>query len=799
MSFAIVGVSSGANGTFSIAGDQTPLFVAGYKFKVFGSTANDGEYTVQSASFSTNTDIIVVETIADGTVDGSIMSHAGYIVDFSDSTKASKGVEPQTFNSTDFSIALPGRGQVNFGETLAENSIHMLENFASPVAPSNPVEGQLWYDTSVSPAQLNVYNGGSFVLAGGTDFVLKAGDTMTGFLTLSADPTSNLHAATKQYIDTHISDGTVHITSDQNTFLDNLDLTGPNPVSATEVNYLGGVTPVTSSVQAQIDDKLPLGGGTLTGDLTLASGIDLNVQGGGTVTGLPSIPVGSFDATSKVYVDNLVTAGTVWRDPITDPDLIGVADTVPSPSTDDTVWIRYGAGTVTWGNIIDVAEGDVMLYDTGVAGSWTRIGTLATGAVRFIIAGEHGSVHTSLYNLGFRNGDLVEWVSGVPNSLASWSFPHDAGYQVIEFNAPILGTDNATGISATTQYDLDVTIDGVLHQLTFATDATSPQKYSDLVGVLNTALNTAYTGANAVVETEGHIHLYSGDGTKVIVAAGTNGAGTDLLAALTDFNQVFAGVENGTTVLVNDPDSNHYGHTYTYTNEANIWYEISGPGAIVAGTHLAYSGNTLNVDFSDGDVYMPNKLGIGYATPDYSLQVHVAAANDSVIHFTNSVTGTASTDGLIVGVDNVADAYLLNRENTNMIFYTNNAERMRITAAGEVQYHNGTVTHNYSTNHSTTTTTSTAVNQTIFSMSAASFRSAEFMIQVSQGANYHMTKILAIHDGTTAYLTEYGTIVIGVAQAVFDVNISGGSVLLQATPTTANSTTFKVVATMITV
>lgn len=34
--------------------------------------------------------------------------------------------------------------------------------------------------------------------------VNKAGDTMTGFLTLNADPTSNLHAATKQYVDNSI-------------------------------------------------------------------------------------------------------------------------------------------------------------------------------------------------------------------------------------------------------------------------------------------------------------------------------------------------------------------------------------------------------------------------------------------------------------------------------------------------------------------------------------------------------------------------------------------------------------------
>jgi len=36
-------------------------------------------------------------------------------------------------------------------------------------------------------------------------YVLVIGDTMTGFLTLSADPTANLHAATKQYVDSALS------------------------------------------------------------------------------------------------------------------------------------------------------------------------------------------------------------------------------------------------------------------------------------------------------------------------------------------------------------------------------------------------------------------------------------------------------------------------------------------------------------------------------------------------------------------------------------------------------------------
>jgi hypothetical protein len=44
--------------------------------------------------------------------------------------------------------------------------------------------------------------------------VAKAGDTMTGFLTLHANPENNLHAATKQYVDNAVSTGVGDLDSD---------------------------------------------------------------------------------------------------------------------------------------------------------------------------------------------------------------------------------------------------------------------------------------------------------------------------------------------------------------------------------------------------------------------------------------------------------------------------------------------------------------------------------------------------------------------------------------------------------
>jgi len=45
-------------------------------------------------------------------------------------------------------LTLVGRNYPGYGQAIAENFIHILENSASPVPPINPIEGQLWFDTS---------------------------------------------------------------------------------------------------------------------------------------------------------------------------------------------------------------------------------------------------------------------------------------------------------------------------------------------------------------------------------------------------------------------------------------------------------------------------------------------------------------------------------------------------------------------------------------------------------------------------------------------------------------------------
>ena len=78
-------------------------------------------------------------------------------------------VEDQTVNSqTDLSFV--GKNYSGYGPLLAENFLHLLENFASPTKPVNPVQGQLWFDNNDSVSQLMVNIDGTsngWVSAGG--------------------------------------------------------------------------------------------------------------------------------------------------------------------------------------------------------------------------------------------------------------------------------------------------------------------------------------------------------------------------------------------------------------------------------------------------------------------------------------------------------------------------------------------------------------------------------------------------------------------------------------------------------
>ncbi len=61
-------------------------------------------------------------------------------------------------NTTD--LIMIGKNYSGYGELLNENFVKLLENFSNTSAPSSPLAGQLWWDSTNS--LLKVYTGATF-------------------------------------------------------------------------------------------------------------------------------------------------------------------------------------------------------------------------------------------------------------------------------------------------------------------------------------------------------------------------------------------------------------------------------------------------------------------------------------------------------------------------------------------------------------------------------------------------------------------------------------------------------------
>lgn len=129
--------------------------------------------------------------------------------------------------------------------------------------------------------------------------------------------------------------------------------------------------------------------------------------------------------------------------------------------------------------------------------------------------------------------------------------------------------------------------------------------------------------------------------------------------------------------------------------------------------------------------------------------------------------------------------WIVGDENFNIgIGITNPSEKLSV--GGNISLNQTTIYG--SVQASTASTIATGIHS---GLSTSVYRSVEYTIQASQGSNHQAIKILAIHDGTTAYDTQYGNIY-NTEVATFDVDISGGNVRLVAVASSTSTTNYTV-------
>jgi len=91
-----------------------------------------------------------------------------------------------------------------------------------------------------------------------------------------------------------------------------------------------------------------------------------------------------------------------------------------------------------------------------------------------------------------------------------------------------------------------------------------------------------------------------------------------------------------------------------------------------------------------------------------------------------------------------------------------------------------------------TVTTITTNSTVLFSFDKTIYGSGKFVVQATEGSKRQVTEILVVHDGVTAYATEYAIIRTNGNLFNLEVDINSNDVRLKTTAVSSNSTTYKV-------
>jgi hypothetical protein len=138
------------------------------------------------------------------------------------------------------------------------------------------------------------------------------------------------------------------------------------------------------------------------------------------------------------------------------------------------------------------------------------------------------------------------------------------------------------------------------------------------------------------------------------------------------------------------------GHKLTRMN-ANVGIDVANPtqkldvsGTVKAtafeGDGSALTGITSGQwTESSGNIYRSSgNVGVGTNSPQQNLHIHESGSGQVVIAVTNDTTGGGTNDGIHFGIDSSEQGFVWHKQNTSLLFATNNTERMRITNGGSV-------------------------------------------------------------------------------------------------------------------
>lgn len=270
-----------------------------------------------------------------------------------------------TVNTTATDLALVGRALVSYGRYENENYVYLLENFANPTPPLQPILGQLWYNSSTDA--ISTYTtANTWVGLANQDYV-QAQKVSPAFSGTPTAPTAALGTNSTQIATTAFVNATLsNFSGDFN----NAHLTGNSTAITAPLNTNTTQIATTEFVISQLSGANSIvTAGNVTAGNVLTSGI---VSAVGSIyasnfVGNISFPAGSpVNTTGNVTAGNILTNGIVSAaGNITTASTL-IADTVIANTvitTGTTSAFRLPNLTQTQINALTSQNGD-MVYNT---------------------------------------------------------------------------------------------------------------------------------------------------------------------------------------------------------------------------------------------------------------------------------------------------------------------------------------------------------------------------------------------------------------------------------------------------
>ena len=218
---------------------------------------------------------------------------------------------------------------------------------------------------------------------------------------------------------------------------------------------------------------------------------------------------------------------------------------------------------------------------------------------------------------------------------------------------------------------------------------------------------------------------------------------------------------------------------YAVTTDSNT----AVGNAAITGTFTAniVLTNTFNVNTS----ILVGNATVNSSINSSSITIGSSIVNSSAFSIGNSIVNSSS---ITIGSSII---------NSTSVSLSNSTSNISITIPTSSQISNGVFYLNANGSWSAAggllsqavSTTGTSI-QNIDSFSTSTYRTAEYLISVKDNVanNYYSSKLIVMHDGGNAYITEYGVIISNTSLGTFSANIISSNVCLQFTPVSSNTT-----------